>query len=108
MTVQVCFDTLQFDEPWTLENYLKVGGYQAWKKILEEKTDPAEIIEEVKESGLRGRGGAAARRVPLEFTLVQPGRQGAEPVLQRIEDGVARSRFPGAFPGRVRVGPALI
>jgi NADH-quinone oxidoreductase subunit F len=27
--------TLQFDEPWTLENYVKVGGYQAWKKILQ-------------------------------------------------------------------------
>ena len=40
MTEQVCFDTLQFDEPWTLENYLKVGGYQAWKKILAGK-DPA-------------------------------------------------------------------
>ena len=58
MTEQVCFDTLQFDEPWTLENYLKVGGYQAWKKILQEKTPPEEIIEEVKRSGLRGRGGA--------------------------------------------------
>jgi NADH-quinone oxidoreductase subunit F len=58
MTEHVCFDTLQFDEPWTLENYLKVGGYQAWKKILQEKTPPEEIIEEVKRSGLRGRGGA--------------------------------------------------
>ncbi|MBT8121449.1 MAG: NADH-quinone oxidoreductase subunit NuoF [Gammaproteobacteria bacterium] len=58
MTVQVCFDTLQFDEPWTLENYLKVGGYEAWKKILREKTPPEEVIEIVKASGLRGRGGA--------------------------------------------------
>jgi len=58
MTVQVCFATLQFDEPWTFENYLKVGGYQAWRKILEEKTDPALIIEELKISNLRGRGGA--------------------------------------------------
>src|SRR5210317_1812431 len=58
MTEQVCFDTLQFDEPWTLENYLKVGGYEAWKKILQEKTPPEEVIEEVKKSGLRGRGGA--------------------------------------------------
>jgi len=58
MTEQVCFDTLQFDEPWTLENYLKLGGYQAWKKILQEKTPPEEVIEEVKKSGLRGRGGA--------------------------------------------------
>jgi NADH-quinone oxidoreductase subunit F len=58
MTVQVCFDTLQFDQPWTLENYLKVGGYQAWQKILREKISPESVIDEVKQSGLRGRGGA--------------------------------------------------
>ncbi|MGB9577631.1 MAG: NADH-quinone oxidoreductase subunit NuoF [Halothiobacillaceae bacterium] len=58
MTVQVCFATRQFDEPWTFENYLKTGGYQAWRKILAEKTDPAVIIEELKASNLRGRGGA--------------------------------------------------
>ncbi|MGD8619926.1 MAG: NADH-quinone oxidoreductase subunit F, partial [Gammaproteobacteria bacterium] len=58
MTVQVCFDTLQFDQPWTLENYLKVGGYQAWQKILREKISPEKVIDEVKQSGLRGRGGA--------------------------------------------------
>jgi NADH-quinone oxidoreductase subunit F len=58
MTNQVCFTTLEFDQPWTLENYLKVGGYQAWKKILAEKTAQEDIIEEVKKSALRGRGGA--------------------------------------------------
>ncbi|HLB30829.1 MAG TPA: NADH-quinone oxidoreductase subunit F, partial [Gammaproteobacteria bacterium] len=55
---QVCFATLQFDEPWTLENYHKTGGYEAWKKILRERIPPEKIIEEVKASGLRGRGGA--------------------------------------------------
>ncbi len=58
MSTQVCFATRQFDQPWTLENYLKTGGYQAWRKILAEKTDPAVIIEELKLSNLRGRGGA--------------------------------------------------
>ncbi|MEE9286561.1 MAG: NADH-quinone oxidoreductase subunit NuoF [Gammaproteobacteria bacterium] len=60
MTIQneVCFRTLQFDEPWALENYYKVGGYEAWKKILNEKIPPEQVIEEVKTSGLRGRGGA--------------------------------------------------
>jgi NADH-quinone oxidoreductase subunit F len=58
MTEQVCFATMQFDEPWTLESYLKIGGYSAWRKILAEKTDPALIIEELKTSNLRGRGGA--------------------------------------------------
>jgi NADH-quinone oxidoreductase subunit F len=55
---QVCYATLQFDEPWTLDNYYKVGGYEAWKRILSEKMPPESIIEEVKTSGLRGRGGA--------------------------------------------------
>lgn len=58
MSEQVCFATMQFDEPWTLESYLKIGGYSAWRKILAEKTDPALIIEELKASNLRGRGGA--------------------------------------------------
>ncbi|MFQ5643049.1 MAG: NADH-quinone oxidoreductase subunit NuoF [Thiogranum sp.] len=58
MTNQVCFTTLKFDQPWTLENYLSIGGYDAWKKILAEKTPQEEVIEIVKSSGLRGRGGA--------------------------------------------------
>jgi len=58
MATAVCYSTLQFDEPWTFENYLKVGGYEAWKKILREKIPPEDVIEEVKSSGLRGRGGA--------------------------------------------------
>jgi len=58
MATAVCYSTLQFDEPWTFENYLKVGGYEAWKKILREKMSPEDVIEEVKSSGLRGRGGA--------------------------------------------------
>lgn len=58
MTNEVCFRTLQFDQPWTLESYLRVGGYEVWKKILKEKIPAEKIIEEVKASGLRGRGGA--------------------------------------------------
>ncbi len=55
---QVCYATLQFDQPWTLENYYRVGGYEAWKKMLNARTPPNDVIEEVKISGLRGRGGA--------------------------------------------------
>lgn len=54
----VCYETLQFDEPWTYGNYLKTGGYDAWRKILSEKISPEDVLEEVKKSGLRGRGGA--------------------------------------------------
>jgi NADH-quinone oxidoreductase subunit F len=58
MTNQICFTTLRFDQPWTLETYRKVGGYEAWKKILRDKLPPEFVIEELKQSGLRGRGGA--------------------------------------------------
>ncbi len=54
----VVFATLDAEQPWSMDTYLAIDGYQAWKKILAEKTDPAEIIENVKSSALRGRGGA--------------------------------------------------
>ncbi len=54
----VVYTTLHFDKPWSYDNYLKTGGYSAWRKILAEKTPPADVIEMVKQSGLRGRGGA--------------------------------------------------
>jgi len=54
----VVYTTLHFDKPWSYENYLKTGGYAALRKILEEKIEPAAVIEMVKQSGLRGRGGA--------------------------------------------------
>jgi len=58
MNGPVIYTTMQFDQPWTLENYLKVGGYQALRKVLEQKMTAEQIIAEVKTSALRGRGGA--------------------------------------------------
>jgi NADH-quinone oxidoreductase subunit F len=57
-TSDVCFNTFGEDEPWILDAYLKHDGYKAWQKILDGKMTPEEVIEEVKASGLRGRGGA--------------------------------------------------
>jgi len=54
----ICYKTLGHDEPHSLETYLKLGGYEAWKKILKEKIPPEDVVEEVKASSLRGRGGA--------------------------------------------------
>ncbi len=58
MNAPILLNTSHFDQPWTLENYLKVGGYQALRKVIENKMTADEIIAEVKASGLRGRGGA--------------------------------------------------
>ena len=54
----VVFTTLDADQPWSMDTYLAIDGYKAWKRILAEKTDPAVIIDNVKLSALRGRGGA--------------------------------------------------
>ena len=44
-------------DPLSLDDYKKHGGYQGLRKALE--MSPAEIVEVVVQSGLRGRGGAA-------------------------------------------------
>jgi NADH-quinone oxidoreductase subunit F len=54
----VCFRTLHLDQPWSLASYRSIGGYVQWERVLKEKTDPTKIIDELKRSSLRGRGGA--------------------------------------------------
>ncbi len=54
----VCFKTFASEESWTLPVYEKHDGYIAWRKILAGKVTADEVINEVKASGLRGRGGA--------------------------------------------------
>ncbi|MCU0754522.1 MAG: NADH-quinone oxidoreductase subunit NuoF [Xanthomonadales bacterium] len=54
----VCFTTLHFEQPWSYATYLKAGGYQALKKILSEQWPKEKVIDTVKASALRGRGGA--------------------------------------------------
>ncbi|MGB1109987.1 MAG: complex I 51 kDa subunit family protein, partial [Gammaproteobacteria bacterium] len=57
MTTRVCLFTPE-DQLWDIDKYMAQGGYEAWKKILNEKMSQEDIIEEVKTSALRGRGGA--------------------------------------------------
>jgi len=54
----VCFSTFGEKESWTLGTYEKFDGYKAWRGILSGKMTPGQIIDEVKASGLKGRGGA--------------------------------------------------
>ncbi len=54
----VVFAPLKDEQPWTLAGYQKSGGYESWKKILADKITREAVIESVKASGLRGRGGA--------------------------------------------------
>ena len=44
------------ERSWSLDTYRANGGYQALRTAL--ATDPAELVSQIKDSGLRGRGGA--------------------------------------------------
>jgi bidirectional [NiFe] hydrogenase diaphorase subunit len=44
-------------DPERIEDYIAVGGYKALHHVLTE-LEPAQVVEEVTRSGLRGRGGA--------------------------------------------------
>jgi NADH-quinone oxidoreductase subunit F len=55
----VVFEPLKLERSWELETYRKIGGYEQWEKIIAEKPPREQIIDAVKASGLRGRGGAA-------------------------------------------------
>ena len=58
MANQVCFRNNHLENSWSLEAYQSSGGYEVLKKILSEKTPAEVLIEDIKLSNLRGRGGA--------------------------------------------------
>ncbi len=58
MANQICFATRDLENPWSFETYQSIGGYEALKKVYGGRMRPEDVIEEVKKSNLRGRGGA--------------------------------------------------
>lgn len=56
MAKQVLLENINVPGIETLKVYRELGGYKALEKAL--KMQPGEVVEEVKKSGLRGRGGA--------------------------------------------------
>ena len=61
------------DKPWTIETYESLDGYQALPKAL--KATPDELIELIKASNLRGRGGAGFP-TGLKWSFVPQGSEG--------------------------------
>ena len=61
--------------PEDINDYLAVGGYEAWEKALL-NMKPEQIVDEVKASGLRGRGGAGfPTGLKWSFTAPIQGKQ---------------------------------
>lgn len=80
-------------DPENIEEYIAVDGYKALKKVLFEMT-PEKVIEEITESGLRGRGGAGfPTGKKWNFTRNAEGKQ--KYVVCNADEG-----DPGAFMDR--------
>jgi NADH-quinone oxidoreductase subunit F/NADP-reducing hydrogenase subunit HndC len=65
-------------DPCNIDHYITIGGYSAISKIFS-SMDPDEVIEEVRKSNIRGRGGAGfpagikwgfARKNPAPFKVI--------------------------------------
>ena len=79
-------------DPESLDEYLETGGYKALKQALSLK--PEEIVETVKASGLRGRGGAGfSTGMKWSFAMKAPGPK--KYVVCNADEG-----DPGAFMDR--------
>ena len=88
-----CWRTAGVIEPERIESYIEAGGYRALHHVLREMT-PAQVVDEVTRSGLRGRGGAGYP-TGLKWATVakQPGRR--KFVVCNADEG-----DPGAFMDR--------
>lgn len=83
---EVCFKNLDKDQCWSLETYEASGGYSTWRKILKGEYTPDEIINELKTSGLRGRGGAGFP-TGLKWSFMPRNAQGQKYVVCNSDEG---------------------
>ena len=80
-------------DPDSLEEYIARDGYQALAKVLTEKT-PEQVVEDMKTSGLRGRGGGGfSTGMKWMFCAKSPGPK--KYVICNADEG-----DPGAFMDR--------
>jgi NADH-quinone oxidoreductase subunit F len=89
---------------WRLKDYVGRGGYDALKRILNEKISPEAVIAEVQASSLRGRGGAGFP-TGLKWSFMPRGNQGQKYLICNSDEGE-----PGTFKDRdiIRYNPHAI
>jgi len=94
MANDVCFRTLHMETPWSLEAYESVGGYSSLRKIIDGKLSHEKIIDELKLSALRGRGGAGFP-TGLKWSFMPRNMPGQKYVVCNSDEGE-----PGTFKDR--------
>jgi NADH-quinone oxidoreductase subunit F len=80
-------------DPESLEDYRQTGGYSSLEKALQ-KMKPEDVIEEVTESGLRGRGGAGFP-TGVKWKFAREAKGDKKYVICNADEG-----DPGAFMDR--------
>src|SRR5256885_16176272 len=73
----------------SLADYERAGGYQALRKVLG-KVAPADIIEMVKKSGLRGRGGGGLP-TGVKGALIPKDHPGPRYLICKADESEART-----------------
>lgn len=91
--VKIVLENCGVIDPDRIEDYIAAGGYGALMNALTEMT-PAEVIEEVYKSGLRGRGGAGYP-TGLKWSTVSKAGGTQKYVICNADEG-----DPGAFMDR--------
>jgi len=101
MANEVIFHSIHQPESWKLSSYLATGGYETLKKVVTEKVAPEEIINQVKTSALRGRGGAGFP-TGLKWSFMPRHYQGDKYLVCNTDEGE-----PGTFKDRdiIRFNP---
>lgn len=96
MAVGVCLGEIDAVDPhvWTIEAYQSRGGYQALRKVVTEKIPAEGIIQLIKDSGLRGRGGAGFP-TGLKWSFIPRQAKGPKYVCCNSDEGE-----PGTFKDR--------
>ncbi|HSA30391.1 MAG TPA: NADH-quinone oxidoreductase subunit NuoF, partial [Candidatus Omnitrophota bacterium] len=80
-------------DPHEIEDYIRVDGYQALAKVLKTMSEE-QVINEVKQSGLRGRGGAGFL-TGLKWELTRKAQGELKYAICNADEG-----DPGAFMNR--------
>ncbi|HET7722745.1 MAG TPA: NuoF family protein [Acidimicrobiales bacterium] len=91
--VRIVTENLGRIDPESIEDYLAAGGYTALAMALQEMT-PGEVLAEVADSGLRGRGGAGYP-TGLKWQTVAKSTAATRYVVCNADEG-----DPGAFMDR--------
>ena len=91
---ECCYRLNHLDKSWDIETYMANGGYEVWKKVLAGELTPQEIIDEVKTSNIRGRGGAGFP-TGLKWSFMNRHAPGPKYILCNSDEGE-----PGTFKDR--------